>query len=448
MEARKRILVVDDSEDLRDFYKFVLEDAGYEVSVAPSGQEGLDQAHARRPDLIILDVVMPGMGGLEALARIRSDLAPPVPPVILCSGFDMAEGEALRRGALMFVRKPFTVDGLLAYVKHGVLGRPVSAEVDERERARTTAARRRAREAAAGLAGEFMKVFDERKGASQHALADYFGVGTALFALLDDDRLTVLGLIGDPSFSRGTDLGEKLPESYEILETGTSLVIPDASINPCFGAKLRQVAGVRFFAGVPVLAPDKTPIGVLCVLDARPRAIAAEDLLILEHFGCVVSQRLALVRPESGPYPGPGVFDRETFSLLIDAEARLLHRDGGSMELGVVEVDDVRTVGEAVAHATVRERLAASVVGATRVAICKRDRNDGAARQVEAVLGEVRAAGSLRAAGGASIAGSGPPAVGGQDLLHLAEVALDNALQVGGGTQRLVLQHEVSAPMH
>jgi CheY-like chemotaxis protein len=447
MDARKRILVVDDSEDLRDFYKLALEDAGYEVSVASSGQEGLDQAHAHHPDLIVLDVVMPGMGGLEVLARIRSDFAPPLPPVILVSGFDIAEGEALRRGALMFVRKPVTLEGLLAYVKQGVLSRPVSGEVDARERSRATEARRRARQEAARLAGRFSKLFEERKGASLRWLANYFGLGTAALSLLEEDRLPVIAWIGDPSFSRGTDLGERLPQSYEIVETKTSLVIPDASMNPFFATALGKVAGVRFFAGVPVLAPDKTPIGVLCVLDAQPRAMAAEDLLILEHFGSIASSRmLTLERAESEPDRGPAVWDRETFTLLIDAEARLLHRDGGSMELDMVEVDDLRTVSAALAHAPVRERLAASVVGAERMAICKRDRTDGAARELQAVLGEVRAAGSLRAAGAASIAGSGPPAVAGQDLLHLAEVALDNALEVGGGTQRLVLQHEVSAP--
>jgi hypothetical protein len=177
--------------------------------------------------------------------------------------------------------------------------------------------------------------------------------------------------------------------------------------------------------------------------------MAAEDLLILEHFGSTVSSRgLALEPGRSEPDRGPAVSDRETFSLMVDAEARQLHRDGGSMELDMLEVGDLRTVSEALAHATVHERLAAAVVGAERVAICKRDRTDGAARQLQAVLREVTAAGSLRAAGAASIAGSGPPAVAGQDLLHLAEVALDNALEVGGGTQRLVLQVEVSAPVH
>jgi CheY-like chemotaxis protein len=457
-EAKKRILVVDDSEDLREFYRFVLEGAGYEVIAASSGQEGFEQARAHRPDLIILDVAMPSMGGLEVLDKLRSELAPPVPPTILISGFDMTEEEALRRGALMFVRKPVTAEGLLTFVAQGLLGRRVSAAVDARERALATAARRRAREAAAELVREIearaapsRRAVEDRAVTELRWLANYFGFGAALFSLMRDDRLTVLHAAGITSFSPGVDLAAKLPQCYEVLETGASLVLADASNHPCCPAGPAGLGVVRFFAGVPLLAPEGTPVGVLCVLDARPRAIAAEDLLILEHFGRLGSSILSLLargRPES-ELPdrfGPGVWARDTFALLSDAEARLLHRSGGSMDLAVIEVDDAHAVGGPLATAAVPDRLAAGLLGAARVAIYTRDAADGAARQVQALLREVGAAALLRAAGAAAIAGAGLPAVAGQDLFRLAELALDQALQVGGGTQRLVLQHEVSAP--
>src|SRR5262245_4136762 len=105
-ELKKRILVVDDSESLGEFFQSVLDEAGYDVATASSGEEGLEKTKALKPDLILLDFIMPGMDGLELLTRLRSDFAPPVPPVILCSGFDLSEEEALRRGALMFLRKP------------------------------------------------------------------------------------------------------------------------------------------------------------------------------------------------------------------------------------------------------------------------------------------------------------------------------------------------------
>ena len=81
----KKILVVDDEENIRFLYQEELEEEGYAVEVAAHGQEALDKLSTFKPDLITLDIKMPGMDGVETLQRIRDvhrDL-----PVILCSAY-------------------------------------------------------------------------------------------------------------------------------------------------------------------------------------------------------------------------------------------------------------------------------------------------------------------------------------------------------------------------
>jgi DNA-binding response OmpR family regulator len=81
----KRILVVDDEEGIRQLYKEELEDEGYEVELAERGEEALKKISRSKPDVVILDLKMPGMGGLEVLERIREqdkDL-----PVIICTAY-------------------------------------------------------------------------------------------------------------------------------------------------------------------------------------------------------------------------------------------------------------------------------------------------------------------------------------------------------------------------
>src|SRR6185369_13658925 len=112
---------------------------GYDVQAASDALRGFERARNWRPDVILLDVVMPGMDGLELLRKLRSDLVPPVPPVILCSGFELSEAEALQRGAVCFLRKPAESEDLLGAVK------------DAQQRLRSSAARARALETARTL---------------------------------------------------------------------------------------------------------------------------------------------------------------------------------------------------------------------------------------------------------------------------------------------------------
>jgi CheY-like chemotaxis protein len=81
----KKILVVDDEENIRFLYKEELEEEGFIVELAKDGEEALEKIPIFKPDLITLDIKMPGMGGIEALKRIRE--GDRQLPVVLCSAY-------------------------------------------------------------------------------------------------------------------------------------------------------------------------------------------------------------------------------------------------------------------------------------------------------------------------------------------------------------------------
>ena len=83
--AMKKILVIDDEENIRLLYKEELEDAGYEVTVASSAEEALEKFRKQPPDAITLDIKMPDMDGIELL-RIMKDECRDI-PIVLCSAY-------------------------------------------------------------------------------------------------------------------------------------------------------------------------------------------------------------------------------------------------------------------------------------------------------------------------------------------------------------------------
>jgi len=111
-----RILVVDDEPQIRRVMRTALTGAGYEVDDAKTGEEALVKLREYRPDLILLDINMPGMGGLAACRAIRVD--PNVAIVMLTvHNTEAAKVEALDAGADDFVTKPFSTPELLARIR-------------------------------------------------------------------------------------------------------------------------------------------------------------------------------------------------------------------------------------------------------------------------------------------------------------------------------------------
>jgi DNA-binding response OmpR family regulator len=124
-----RVLVVDDETDIRGLVRELLRRAGHEVIEAPDGESGLKLFYAERPDLVILDVSMPGLDGWQVLERIRELSDVPVLMLTARAG-ELEKVRGLRAGADDYVTKPFGRQELLARVDAN-LRRGVRAEAPE-----------------------------------------------------------------------------------------------------------------------------------------------------------------------------------------------------------------------------------------------------------------------------------------------------------------------------
>lgn len=115
----RRILVAEDSRTMAAFMSRVLENAGFEVVLAHDGEQCLDKARTTGPDLVILDLMMPKIHGLDVLKQLKADPPDPMPGVMVCSAKDFkTEVEQARElGAFSFLSKPFSHQELLAQVE-------------------------------------------------------------------------------------------------------------------------------------------------------------------------------------------------------------------------------------------------------------------------------------------------------------------------------------------
>jgi CheY-like chemotaxis protein len=128
---RPRVLVVDDDPRLVHVVAMYLGIEGFEVDTAADGEEALGRIEAALPDVVVLDVMMAGMDGLEACRRIKRNPATAHVPVILFTALsrdeDARDGRAA--GADQFISKPFSLVGLGGVIRSLVGGAGVSAAV-------------------------------------------------------------------------------------------------------------------------------------------------------------------------------------------------------------------------------------------------------------------------------------------------------------------------------
>ena len=116
-----KVLVVDDEQDIRETLKDILEKEGYSVEMAGSGTEAISKIDSIKPDLILMDVRMPGMNGVDLLKKLR-EINEDVPVAMITAYEDVALAEeALKLGAYDYIKKPFDLD----YLRESVLSKVI-----------------------------------------------------------------------------------------------------------------------------------------------------------------------------------------------------------------------------------------------------------------------------------------------------------------------------------
>jgi len=137
MARQERILVVEDEPDTLEFLCEMLEGEGYAVEPAADGPAALEKAKEQLPDLVLLDIMMPVMDGLEVCDRLRFDPKTRDVPIIFLTGKGDPDASALASvlDAYAYIKKPFSVDDLLAEVRNcmNIFGRTAGDNDREHE---------------------------------------------------------------------------------------------------------------------------------------------------------------------------------------------------------------------------------------------------------------------------------------------------------------------------
>ncbi len=128
--AKKSVLVIDDEKNLQKLLDYNLEKEGYEVVVAQTGEQGFEMAKAKRPDAIVLDLMLPQIDGLEVCSLLKATKETKSIPILMLTAksTDVDQVVGLEMGASDYMTKPFSVKVLLARLKNILKNKAVPPE--------------------------------------------------------------------------------------------------------------------------------------------------------------------------------------------------------------------------------------------------------------------------------------------------------------------------------
>ena len=420
------VLVVDDSDDILAVMVMALEGAGYRVFSATDAVEAFELVRRQRPTVLITDIMLGVTNGLDLITRVRSDLARPLPVIIAMSGFNDVADEALRRGAVRFLPKPFDLDVLLSAVSAATAGRRPSARLLRRV---ASGARHHREEAAAAATAALTRLAPQRQenmrrlGWTVHWLPRYLGFGHAFVALIENGRLRAVAASEGAPVEIDAPVGDRVPLVRDIAETASSIVLSGKGA-PGFG----EVHG--FFAGVP-LRIGRLAVGSFCVVDERPRELSADDFQVLQAFGRRASSVLAGQDFDALPpmWEPSGVLSPGAFSVILSALLHRCHAGGHNLHVAAVACDVSPVLWQATLHEALGEdHVAVAELGCGRYAAVAARPDDEATSVADARALAAWAERADARVGLVTVDCAALAAVSEQGVRRLAEVALARAV--------------------
>jgi CheY-like chemotaxis protein len=348
-----RILIVDDSEDLAELYRTMLVRDGHVVATALDGATGLRLVSEFRPDVVVLDMMMPELDGLEFLSALPAACSPPLPRVIATSDFDTYRGEAMRRGAHTFLRKPIDRGVLRAAIAATVPGAPMpTASLVENLR-QAEALREYNKSAASAVLAQLAVQDTTPLHASFQALVDwlqhYYGFGQCFLHVLEGESLCLRAAAGNDPHWMAPGMRYDIRKVYceYVITAGSALLVSDPLRHPVDALSHHEVVRVRgwhFYLGAPLVTADGAVLGTLCLMDRTPREMHAEDVALFEALAREVAAMLAECaaghRVEHPIIDSERVFRRTALELLIGTSLRRTARTNGRLELTRITLRD------------------------------------------------------------------------------------------------------------
>ena len=454
-ESGPLVLVVEDNPSIMDVYHFVLVEAGYRVATAPDGDVGLLLAKELRPSIVILDITMPKVSGLQFLERLPREVPAPLPPVIVNSGRDEFKAPALGLGAVTFLKKPVEARVLIAAIELVLGGAALTADLLDRHVESLVKARQEtiaARETLLAAVDFSNPDFRERLEALVVWITGFYGYGMASVDVLKAGRVHVVCAHGGQFPRTGTVVAKDLSFSTDVIAAGSSLLLGDTTLQTGFAEHPAARQGYRFYAGVP-LRTSKGVIGALSLGDREPHIFDGDDMTILEHIALGIARHTeALATGNAVPVvlDQPGLFRRETLQLLLSIALRRATRDGGAIELALIQVanDDsltARQCADTISQSIEHSGLVISSYAPGVVALLKYGKDsqrvspgvDAAIAACNGSASRLRGVGVVRyeIAGGALVSGS--------ELERIADETRARVVSEGSGRiERVILRTE------